>query len=132
MSLLAPKYVSLWLVGWRFLMHGTSVVETHSVGELTELVRGEDARFLERLLPLVRTRSLALDMSPVERIDAAGIAALITLYCAASRAGHAFSVAHASPRVEEILCLVGLERILTGRDAVEDARLCGCLELTAA
>jgi len=114
----------------------TVAAETHGMGELTELVRGHDAPFLEGLLPLVRTRSLTLDLSRVERIDAAGIAALISLYCAASHAGHLFKVAHAAPRVEEILCLVGLERILSGRDAGEDIYPCPCpdpsLELTAA
>jgi anti-anti-sigma regulatory factor len=121
-------------------MRSTSEVETHSVDELTELVRGHDAPFLEGFLPLVRTRSLMLDMSPVQRIDAAGIAALITLYCAASRAGHVFKVAHAAPRVEEILCLVGLERILSGREDAENIDPCRCpdpnqdpcLELSAA
>lgn len=115
-------------------MRSTSVVEAQSVGELTELVRGHEAALLERLLPLVRTRSVTLDMSPVERIDAAGIAALISLYCTASRAGHEFRVTYATPRVEEILCLVGLERILTGHDAAENAYPCPdpCLELTAA
>ena len=121
-------------------MHGTSGVEIHSVGELTELVRGHDEPFLGRFLPLARTQSLTLDMSRIERIDAAGIAALISLYCAASRAGHAFNVAQAAPRVEEILCLVGLERILTGREDAENFDPCRCpgpsqapcLELTAA
>jgi anti-anti-sigma factor len=105
---------------------------THSIGQLTELVRGQDEALLERFEPLVRAQSVTLDMQPVERIDAAGIAALISLYCAASQTGHAFKIAHATPRVEEILCLVGLERILTAQDDADGSHLCPCLELTAA
>ena len=116
-------------------MPNPSVVETHSVGQLTELVRGHEAALLERLLPLIRTRSVKLDLSPVQRIDAAGISALISLYCAATHAGFVFAVAHASPRVEEVLCLVGLEGILTGRDGAEKIFSChrdSGLELTVA
>jgi anti-anti-sigma factor len=113
-------------------MQNHSDFEIHSVGELNELVRGEDQLLLERLLPVVRTRSMTLDMTFVERIDAAGIAALISLFCAASQAGHEFNVANASPRVEEILCLVGLERILTGQEEAESFDSCPCMELSAA
>src|SRR5882762_6275495 len=45
-----------------------------------ELVRGVETQIVEELLPRVRQHSLALDLSGVERIDAAGIASLITLY----------------------------------------------------
>jgi anti-anti-sigma factor len=82
------------------------------IAEMTELVRGQEAKLLERLKPLVRSRSVTLDLNQVERIDAAGIAALIKLYCLASEAGHSFTVSHASSHVEEILHLVGLERLL--------------------
>ena len=53
----------------------------------------------------------------VERIDAAGIAALISLYRLASEAGHHFSVSSASPHVVELLALVGLDRILMSHNA---------------
>ena len=43
-----------------------------------ELVRGSEAQVIDKLLPRVKQGSLALDLSGVERIDAAGIAALIT------------------------------------------------------
>ena len=45
---------------------------------LTELVRGHDQDLFARLAPVVRRQSLLLDLELVERIDAAGIAALIT------------------------------------------------------
>ena len=45
-----------------------------------QLVRGQDAVLLEHLGPLVRKCNVALDLSRVERIDAAGITALILLY----------------------------------------------------
>ncbi|MGH9607574.1 MAG: STAS domain-containing protein [Terracidiphilus sp.] len=91
---------------------------------MTELVRGEEARLVEHLAPMVRRQSLTLDLGPVERIDAAGIAALITLYCDACKAGHRFSVANPSPHVAEILGIVGLDRILVSQDADEEVH-CG-------
>jgi anti-anti-sigma factor len=85
--------------------------------EHTELVRGQDQRLLEQLLPFVRRESVCLDLRPVERIDAAGLAALIKLYCAARDAGHDFAVANASPHVAEILALVGLDKLFASRCA---------------
>jgi len=77
-----------------------------------ELVRGTEDRVYAELLPRVRQESLALDLSQVERIDAAGIAALITLYCTAVEAGNSFFVVDPSLRVLELLRLVGLDSIL--------------------
>lgn len=77
-----------------------------------ELVRGTETQVLNELLPRVKRESLALDLSNVERIDAAGIATLITLYCTAVEAGTEFRVVDPSPRVLELLHLVGLESIL--------------------
>jgi len=84
---------------------------------LTELVRGNERLLLERLLPLVERRCVALDLHAVRRIDAAGIAALISLYCAACKSGHTFTVSNPSPHVAEILALVGLVRILDSQNA---------------
>ncbi|MGA7106707.1 MAG: STAS domain-containing protein [Terracidiphilus sp.] len=86
-------------------------------GDLHELVRGQEQALVERLTPLVRRQSVTLDLSHVERIDAAGIAALISLYGTARCAGNAFSIVNASARVVEILALVGLDRILITRNA---------------
>jgi anti-anti-sigma factor len=85
---------------------------TFAASGLTELVRGNEECLLGRLSPLVRRESVVLDLGYVERIDAAGIAALISLYGRACEAGHSFSVANPSPHVAEILALVGLDRIL--------------------
>jgi anti-anti-sigma regulatory factor len=90
------------------------------MAEMTELVRGQERELLERLVPLVHSRSVTLDLSKVERIDAAGIAVLIRLYCLATEAGHCFTVSHATAHVAEILQLVGLERLTVpgdGQDA---------------
>ncbi len=84
--------------------------------EFTELVRGNERLLLERMLPLVERRCVALDLHTVKRIDAAGLAALIRLYCAAREAGHTFAVSNPSPRVGEILSLVGLDRILESQN----------------
>jgi anti-anti-sigma factor len=77
-----------------------------------ELVRGAEDRVIDELTPRVKQESVALDLSRVERIDAAGIAALITLYCTAIEAGHEFYVVSPSARVLDMLRLVGLESIL--------------------
>ncbi len=96
-------------------------VAATSPGEPAELVRGEEQRLLERVLPLVGMHSVVLDLSGVERIDAAGIGALIALYREACAAGHCFSVVHAAPRVARILEKVGLEKILVSPGALAAA-----------
>lgn len=87
--------------------------------ELAELVRGNEQRLLKEVKPLVSRQCVTLDLAPVRRIDAAGISALISLYCFAEEAGHCFTVANAAPHVAEILALVGLDRILVSRNAAE-------------
>jgi anti-sigma B factor antagonist len=79
--------------------------------EMTELVRGHELGLMEKMEPLVERESVSLDLSGVERIDAAGIAALIRLYCDAHKAGHEFKIVHPGRHVREILGLVGLERL---------------------
>jgi len=83
---------------------------------LTELVRGQDQILTAWLSPVVRRQSITLDLSGVERIDAAGVAALISLYASAHEAGNQFAVSNPSTRVAEILALVGLEEILLSHD----------------
>jgi len=87
-------------------------------GESAELVRGHDQWLLQRIMPLVYKQSLVLDLSPIERIDAAGIAALITVYATACQEGHNFTVCNPSRQVAKILALVGLDRILLSQNAV--------------
>ena len=84
-----------------------------------ELVRGNEDRLMALLTPVVRERSAVLDFSPIRRIDAAGIAALISIYGAARSAGHSFRVCNVTPHVAEILELVGLDHILVTQDAVQ-------------
>jgi anti-anti-sigma regulatory factor len=79
---------------------------------MKELVRGQEHGFLEELAPRVVQESLDLDFGAVERIDAAGLAALITLYTDACKAGRTLTVSRPSRHVREILELVGLDRIL--------------------
>jgi anti-anti-sigma regulatory factor len=80
--------------------------------ELTELVRGNEQSFLAQFAPLVRRQHVTLDLGRVQRIDAAGIAALISLHAGAYESEHCFNVVNPTPHVAEILSLVGLERIL--------------------
>jgi anti-anti-sigma factor len=101
-------------------------IEASGSSQLTELVRGSEQCLLERVGPLVRTQCVSLDLGTVERIDAAGIAALISLYGSARDAGHRFTVSNASPRVAQILALVGLDRILLSQNAVQSSH-CGPL-----
>lgn len=93
-----------------------------------ELTRGNEQFFLERLIPLVRENDLELAMDTVERIDAAGLSALIKLYCEATNSGHRFTISRARRHVREVLFLVGLDRLLL--NAEEQAE--PCLERSAA
>ena len=86
-------------------------------GDVHELVRGQEGELLRRLKPLVCAQSVTLDLSRVERIDAAGIAALISLYGTARDAGNEFAVTNPSARVLEILHLVELDRVLVSHNA---------------
>ncbi len=95
------------------------VIEAGEPGEAMELIRGSEQNLLARLAPLVRQESVWLDLNAVERIDAAGLAVLIALYCDACKAGHSFTVFNPRRHVREILALVGLDRVLLPR---EDAR----------
>jgi anti-anti-sigma factor len=101
-------------------------------GDLHELVRGQEHDLVERLTPLVRRQNVTLDLAHVERIDAAGIAALISLYGSAQTAGNDFNVVNASHRVAEILTLVGLDRILLSQNAVQNPQTERCLARPAA
>src|SRR3974377_2099269 len=102
-------------------------------GNLCEIVRGKEQALLAIMEPIVRSRSVTLDLREVERIDAAGIAALISLYGSAHAAGHEFTIVNASHRVEEILALVGLDRILIPHDSgVPCPQVTPCYEMPAA
>jgi anti-anti-sigma factor len=100
--------------------------------ETTEIVRGQEERFLEQLEPIVRDHSIELDLSPVERIDAAGIAALIRLYCDATRAGRRFTVLNPKPHVLEIMVIVGVDRVLMAQNAEKTREAALGMELSAA
>jgi anti-anti-sigma factor len=86
------------------------------VSRVRQLVRGREQEILEELQPLVESSSVHLNLSPIERIDAAGLAALVSLYCAAGKAGHEFAVVDPSPQVARILTIVGLDRVLLSKD----------------
>jgi ABC-type transporter Mla MlaB component len=103
--------------GLEFVSNGLMTVVRGPV----ELVRGTEAEVLAELLPRVKQEAVALDLSGVERIDAAGIATLITLYCTAIEAGKSFSVLRPSSHVRTLLKVVGLEPILMDGIAHADA-----------
>jgi anti-anti-sigma factor len=95
----------------------TMSTEQDDLLEITELVKGQDQSLLERMEPIVLQQSVNLDLNSVERIDAAGIAVLVTLYATACQAGHKFTISNVGPRVMRILALVGLDRILLSQNA---------------
>ena len=101
-------------------------------GARTELVRGEDQALLAWLTPVVQRQSVALDLSAVERIDAAGIAALISLYATAHENGHRFSVLNPSAHVAEILGLVGLKHVLVDPVTIPGGTQPACVQCPAA
>ncbi len=103
-----------------------------SPGNIHELVRGQEQSLLKQLEPIVREQSVTLDFRQVERIDAAGIAPLISLYGEAHARGHEFTIVNASHRVSEILALVGLDRILLSHNAVPCSQSDPCFERSAA
>jgi anti-anti-sigma factor len=121
------------------LMTGTNSIPTGRIifpaveqTEQTELVKGNEQKLLARVSPLVRQQSVTLDLHRIERIDAAGISALLSLYASARAAGHFFTVTNLSPHVSEILALVGLQRILLYRNADRESQSGICFAGSAA
>jgi anti-anti-sigma factor len=84
---------------------------------LNELVRGSETGLIEEMTSMVRCGSVRLDLHRVERIDAAGVAALISLYRTACEAGNSFRITNLTPHVAEVLALVGVDRILVSHNA---------------
>jgi anti-anti-sigma factor len=97
-----------------------------------ELVRGHDGNLLARIEPLLHDRSVSLDLDGVERIDAAGITALVYLYQSAVQSGHSFSVTNVPARVERILQVVGLDHVLMSHNAVQASQYGHCTQRSAA
>ncbi len=107
-------------------------IQIFAFNRTNELVRGNEQQLLDRLQPLVRRQNITLDLAHVARIDAAGLAALITLYCDACKAGYRFTIENPSPHVREILALVRLDALLVPQNAAEAPYLGTQLEETAA
>jgi anti-anti-sigma factor len=101
-------------------------------GEMTELVRGDEQSLIRRVAPMLREKNIALDLHQIDRIDAAGVAALISLYSTARNSGHKFSVCNVSERVAEILELVGLAPIFLSHNAVYGSQCEPCYGRSAA
>jgi len=98
----------------------TQIVRAQFVTGVRELVRGRELQFLSEMLPIVHSQSVYLDLSSIERIDAAGLSALVSLYREACKAGYEFAIVNPSRRVARILAVVGLDRVLV-RDASGDS-----------
>ncbi|WP_420237302.1 STAS domain-containing protein [Telmatobacter bradus] len=76
------------------------------------LVRGREQNLLDELLPLVAENDVALSLERVQKIDAAGLGTLITIYRMAHEVGHTFRVVKPSRIVRGIICAVGFESAL--------------------
>jgi len=100
--------------------------------DFTELVRGNEDRLMSLMAPIVQEQDAVLDMARVRRIDAAGIAALISIYGRSRSAGHTFHVCNVTPHVAEILKLVSLDHILVMHEVVRAPFAEACLECPAA
>ena len=100
--------------------------------EFTELVRGNEQKLLHCVRPLVAHGDVTLDFRSIARIDAAGLAVLITLYNEAAKAGHRFAITNLSPHVEEIIDLVGLNAFLEARSTEKIPCFSAQLQQTAA
>lgn len=96
--------------------------QTAEPAGMSEVVRGECVRLLERLGLLVAEQNVMLDMTGVVRIDAAGISTLLTLYCRAREAGNRFALVNVPARIVEILSVVGLEPLLLSHNPVQDSQ----------
>jgi anti-anti-sigma factor len=120
---------------WEVKMNDTmccAEIQPLAAGEITELVRGNENALLERFMPIVRRQCVTLDLESVTRIDAAGLAALITVYCTARESGHDFTILNPSSHVAEILAVVGLDKILVAQNARGFSESCIPAEATAA
>jgi len=107
----------------------TLMITTYEPAEKIELARGplvrdQIAPLVERLSPLVREHDVALDLTSVDRIDGAGITALVSLFRGARETGHRFTLTNVPARVAQILSAVGLDGILFSRNAVRNSQ-CG-------
>ncbi len=89
------------------------------ISNLCELIKGQEQELVKEMRPVVSRQSVRLDLSRVERIDAAGLAALVSLYCDARKAGHEFAVINPSRHVARVLAIVGLDRVLVSKELGE-------------
>jgi len=106
--------------------------QTAQPGAMRQLTIENIEYLLEILGPLVLLRNLKLDLTGVERIDAAGISMLLTLYSRAREAGNQFSLVNVPTRVLEILSVVGLDRLLLSHNPVQSSQYGSGLHRSAA
>ena len=110
----------------------TMNLQASEPAETTDLNRSASAPLLERLGPLVLEHDVTLDLTGVVRIDAAGISALLTLYCRAREGGNHFSLINVPARVVEILSVVGLDRLLVSHNVIQKSQYESGLSRSAA
>ncbi len=108
-----------------------------SYGSCTEKLIGECDDLLCRALSraaLVGRPRIVIDMSDVSMIDAGGLGALVTVYCASAGKLIALSLVRVPARVRQLLTVTHLTMFLTVFDSAEEGvrmwqrrrRLPGC------
>ncbi|MFH1277902.1 MAG: STAS domain-containing protein [Candidatus Eisenbacteria bacterium] len=66
-------------------------------------------------------KSLIVDLSGVEKVNSSGIGVLAAVISSATNAGAAVRFARVPDKVWNIMCIVGLSRVVKNFETVEDA-----------
>ena len=105
------------------------IVAEQSVGPITLLELGERftsdsiEEFRDRMeeLQLQGRQSLLFDCGRIKVMDSLGIGALVTNWVSQRKRGGSLKLWRPSPRMQEILRIVGMNRLIESFDNVEDA-----------
>lgn len=86
-----------------------SVAKLYCAGRIVLGVEAETLRCMAAACP---ERSLVVDLTQVQAIDAAGLGLLVELHCRALQNDGDFSVANPSPWVRRLIVMTNLESVL--------------------
>ena len=113
----------------RELLQMSLIVAEQSVGpitllELAERLTAESIKELrDRLekLELQGRHELLFDCGRITMIDSQGVGALATAWLSLRKRGGSLKLLHPSPRMQEVMRIVGLCKLIESFDTVEDA-----------
>lgn len=86
------------------------------------LVRGREQAMLAQLLPLVAANNVVLSLEQVQKIDAAGLGALVLLYGEARKVRRSFRLIKPSRIVKGLIRIVGLELVLSSHNVNQESQ----------